>query len=264
MIRVWLSLLAFLCCIGNGIGNAQAADIVLGPGDVLRISVYGSPDLSLETRVSEAGKISFPLIGEVAVDQLSVQQVEKKITALLVSGGFLRDPQVTIIVTSVQSQQISVLGQVNRPGRYPLEGKRTLTDILALAGGANGDGGDQVILIHKREGRLVRDVIDLVQMMKSGNVENNPLLAGNDIVYVERAPRFYVVGEVNRPSVYRLERNMTVLQALSVAGGISQRGTERGLRIKRRDADGKLQEIKGKVDDLIQADDVVWVQESLF
>jgi polysaccharide export outer membrane protein len=260
MIKMWLCLLAFLCSVGN----VQAADIVLGPGDVLRISVYGSPDLSLETRVSEVGKISFPLVGEVVVDQLSVQQVEKKIAALLVKGGFLRDPQVTIIVTSVQSQQISVLGQVNRPGRYPLEGKRSLTDVLALAGGASADGGDLVTLIHKKDGKLVREVFDLLQMMKDGNLDANPLLAGNDIVFVERASRFYVYGEVNRPSVYRLERNMTVLQALSVAGGISQRGTERGLRVKRRDADGKLLEIKAKMDDAIQADDVVWVQESLF
>jgi polysaccharide export outer membrane protein len=263
MIKVWLCLWAFVIGFGS-VQTVQAADILLGPGDVIRVIVYGSPDLSLETRVSEAGKISFPLIGEVEVNQLSSQEAEKKIAGLLSSGGFLRNPQVSINVTSIQSQQISVLGQVNRPGRYPVEGKRTLTDILALAGGANPDGADQVTLIRKRDGNVVRELIDLPLLLRNGNIDNNPVLAGNDIVYVERSPRFYVFGEVQRPSVYRLERNMTVLQALSVAGGLTQRGTERGLQIKRRDNAGKVQVIKAKLDDLVLVDDVVLVQESLF
>jgi polysaccharide biosynthesis/export protein len=263
MTKVWLCLAAFLLGLAS-MQTAYAADILLGPGDVIRITVYGSPDLSLETRVSEAGKISFPLVGEVEIGQLSTLEAEKKIAGLLSSGGFLRNPQLNINVTSVQSQQISVLGQVNRPGRYPLEGKRTLTDILALAGGANPDGADQITLIRKRDGNLVRELIDLPQLLRNGDLDANPMLAGNDIVYVERSPRFYVYGEVQRPSVYRLERNMTVQQALSVAGGLTQRGTERGLRIKRRDETGKVQVIKVKIDDLVQVDDVVLVQESLF
>ncbi|MEN9866927.1 MAG: hypothetical protein RL748_2517 [Pseudomonadota bacterium] len=249
----------------SSLGLAQAADILLGAGDVLRISVYGSPDLQLETRLTEGGKITFPLIGEVVLDKLTVGEAEKKIARALATGGFLHDPQVTIIVTAVQSSQISVLGQVNRPGRYPLEGKRTLVDVLALAGGANQDGADQIILIRKRDGKQSRDFFDVPQLLRSGDLEKaNPDLAGGDIVYVERAPRYYVYGEVQRPSVYRLERNMTVLQALSVAGGLTPRGTERGLRIKRRDGAGKVQEIKAKVDDVIQVDDVLSVQESLF
>ncbi len=263
MTKVWLCLVAFFLGLAS-VQTAHAADILLGPGDVIRIIVYGSPDLSLETRVSEAGKISFPLIGEVEIGQLSTVDAEKKIASLLSGGGFLRNPQVNINVTSIQSQQISVLGQVNRPGRYPVEGKRSLTDILALAGGANPDGADQVTLIRKRDGNLVRELIDLPQLLRSGDLDANPMLAGNDIVYVERSPRFYVYGEVQRPSVYRLERNMTVQQALSVAGGLTQRGTERGLRIKRRDETGKVQVIKVKIDDLVQVDDVVLVQESLF
>ncbi len=248
----------------SSLGLAQAADILLGAGDVLRISVYGSPDLQLETRLSEGGKITFPLIGEVVLDKLTVGEAEKKIARALATGGFLHDPQVTIIVTAVQSSQISVLGQVNRPGRYPLEGKRTLVDVLALAGGANSDGADQVILIRTRNGKQTRELFDIPYLLRSGDVATNPDLAGGDIVFVDRAPRYYVYGEVQRPSVYRLERNMTVLQALSVAGGLTLRGTERGLRVKRRDSNGKVQEMKVKMDDLIQVDDVMLVQESLF
>ncbi|MDC8757602.1 polysaccharide export protein EpsE [Janthinobacterium fluminis] len=243
---------------------AGAADLPLGPGDVLKLSVYGSPDLALETRVSEAGEITFPLIGTVAVGGLPVAAAEKKIGGLLESGGFLRRAQVNIIVTVVQSAQVSVLGQVNRPGRYPIEGKRSLMDVLAMAGGIGGEGGDTISLIRKRDGVTTKSVVDVIQMIRSGELSQDYDLAGNDVIYVERAPRFYIYGEVQRPGMFRLERAMTVVQALSAGGGLSQRGTERGMIIKRRDAQGKVQAIDAKQDDLLQIDDVVFVKESWF
>ena len=247
-----------------GASVAGAADVLLGAGDVVRISVYGSPDLALETRVSEAGEITFPLVGAVAIGGLPVSAAEKKIGGLLESGGYLRKAQVNIIVTTLQSQQVSVLGQVNRPGRYPLEGKRSLMDMLAMAGGLGVEGGDAVSLIRKRGGTTTKEVVDIVEMVRNGDFKRDMDLAGNDVVYVERAPRFYIYGEVQRPGAFRLERAMTVLQALSVGGGLTPRGTERGIRIKRRDADGKLQILDAKHDDLVQVDDVVYVKESLF
>ncbi|MGK5076160.1 polysaccharide export protein EpsE [Janthinobacterium sp. ZB1P44] len=245
-------------------GFAGAADVQLGAGDVLKISVYGNPDLALETRVSEAGEITFPLVGNVALGGLSVSAAEKKLGGLLESGGYLRKAQVNIIVTQLQSQQVSVLGQVNRPGRYPIEGKRSLMDMLAMAGGVGADGGDTVSLIRKRNGKTTREIIDIVDMVRSADLNRDLDVAGNDVIFVERAPRFYIYGEVQRPGAFRLERSMTVLQALSVGGGLTQRGTERGIRIKRRDEAGKLQIINAKHDDLLQVDDMVYVQESLF
>ncbi|MCC7701307.1 polysaccharide export protein EpsE [Janthinobacterium sp. GW460P] len=245
-------------------GFAGAADVQLGAGDVLKISVYGNPDLALETRVSEAGEITFPLVGNVALGGLSVSAAEKKLGGLLESGGFLRKAQVNIIVTQLQSQQVSVLGQVNRPGRYPIEGKRSLMDMLAMAGGVSQDGGDAVTLIRKRNGKTTREIVDIVDMVRSADLNRDLDVAGNDVIFVERAPRFYIYGEVQRPGAFRLERSMTVLQALSVGGGLTQRGTERGIRIKRRDEAGKLEIINAKHDDLLQVDDMVYVQESLF
>lgn len=245
-------------------GSAVAADVQLGAGDVLKVSVYGNPDLSLETRVSEAGSISFPLIGEVAVGGMSTSAAEKKISGLLEGGGFIRKAQVNIIVVVLQSQQVSVLGQVNKPGRYPIDGRRSVTDILALAGGMNADGGDTVTLVRNRDGKSTKEVIDIIQMIRSGDMKQNLDLASNDVIYVERAARFYIYGEVQRPGVYRLERSMTVIQALSAGGGLTARGTERSIRIKRRDGLGNLQVIGAKHDDLVQVDDVVYVQESLF
>ena len=243
---------------------SRAADYLLGPGDAVRVSVYGNQDLNLETKVSEAGKITFPLIGEVIVGRLSAAAAEKKIASMLESGGFLRNPQVNVTVTQMQSQQVSVLGQVNRPGRFPLEGKRNLTDILAMAGGLATDASENVTLIRYRDGKPSRDVIDIAQMFRAGEMKENFPLQGGDVLFVDRASRFYIYGEVQRPSQYRLERNMTVLQALSVAGGLTARGTERGVRIKRQGPDGKIQVIQVKHDDLVQVDDVVYVQESLF
>ncbi|MES2126799.1 MAG: polysaccharide export protein EpsE [Pseudomonadota bacterium] len=255
-------MMALLMVLAAGI--AGASDLVLGPGDVVRISVYGNADMGVETRVSELGTITFPLIGQVKIGGLSVPQAEQKVASQLEAGGFLKRAQINIIVTNVLSQQVSVLGQVNRPGRYPLEGKRSMMDLLAQAGGIAVDGGDTVSLIRKRDGKTTKDVIDVVQMIRTGDLSQDFEMAANDVIYVERAPRFYIYGEVQRPGMFRMERGMTVVQALSSGGGLTGRGTERGMVIKRRDAQGKVQVIDAKQDDVLQYDDVVYVKESWF
>jgi polysaccharide export outer membrane protein len=183
---------------------------------------------------------------------------------MLEGGGYLKHPQVNLIVTALQSQTVSVLGQVNRPGRYPVEGKRSLMDMLALAGGIATEGGDKVSLIRTRGGKTTRSEIDVVQMMRAGEMNEDFQVSGTDVVFVERAPKFYIYGEVQRPGAFRLERAMTVTQALSAGGGLSLRGTERGLLIKRRDAQGQLHTIRAKSDDMVQVDDVLYVKESWF
>ncbi|TWI65150.1 polysaccharide export outer membrane protein [Pseudoduganella lurida] len=250
--------------LGLIMGWASAADFTLGPGDVVKISVYGSPDLGIETRISEMGAITFPLVGQVDVNGLDVASAEKKLGAALERGGFLKKPQVNIIVSQIQSRQVSVLGQVNRPGRFPLEGKRSVMDLLALAGGFGQDGGDTISLIRKRDGNVTKTVIDVVDMVRTGQLSKDLDLEPNDIIYAERSPRFYIYGEVQRPGAFRLERQMTVIQALAVGGGLTPRGTERGIRVKRRGADGKEQIVQVQHDDLLQVDDVVYVKESWF
>lgn len=259
----WMVGLAALV-LALGCQLSQAADVVLGPGDVLKVSVYGSPDLLTETRISEAGRITFPLIGQVELGGLTVAAGEQKISSMLEKGGFLRQAQVNILVTVMSSQQVSVLGQVNRPGRYPIDGQRGFLDMLAQAGGIAADGGETAVLIRTRNGKTTKEVVDVVDMVRNADLTRDLSLAGGDVIFVERAPRAYIYGEVQRPGPFRLERSMTVLQALSTGGGLTARGTERGMRIKRRDANGKIQIIEAKQDDLVQVDDVVYVQESLF
>lgn len=252
-----LLLCAWIC-------GAHAGDVVLGAGDVLKMSVFGSPDLTQDAKISDAGHITFPLIGEVVLAGLTTYAAEKKIAGLLDSGGFVRKPQVNVVLVQLQSQQVSVLGQIVRPGRYPLDGKRSLIDIIALAGGASAEGGDVVTLIRTQGGQSKKQLIDFFEMIRSGNMLQNLELVNDDVVFIERAPKLYVYGEVQRPGSYRLERNMTVLQTLSASGGLTARGTERGLRIKRRNAEGQQSLLNVKLDDPVQGDDVIYVQESLF
>ena len=243
---------------------ALADDVLLGPGDQLKISVYANPDLTLETRVSEDGNITFPLIGVVAVDGLSTAAAEKKIADLLRAGGYVKKPQVNIVVTTVESQSVSILGQINKPGRYPLEGKRSITEMLAMAGGISPEGGETVTVVRSQVGKSAKRVVDILDMVRTANLAENYDIASNDLLYVERYPRFYIYGEVQRPGVYRLEKSMTLVQAVSSGGGITLRGTERHIRIKRRDENGVLQVLDTKPDDLIKSDDVIFVQESMF
>ncbi|GGI16030.1 polysaccharide export protein EpsE [Oxalicibacterium faecigallinarum] len=243
---------------------SQAQEMQLGPGDMLKIDVYGNPDLSLETRVSDGGTISYPLVGEVAVGGLTPIAAEKKIAGLLESGGFIRKPHVNLVVTQMQSQQLSVLGQVNKPGRFPVDGKRSLTDIIAMAGGLNADADDNISLVRVRDGKTIRERVNLADIMSANGAVTNPQLQPGDVVYVNRAPRFYIYGEVQKPGSYRLEPDMNILQALSVGGGLSARGTERGVRVKRRDENGTMQILNVKHDDRVQVNDVIYVKESFF
>ena len=256
----WMTGAAFLL----GLGVAGAAEVLLGAGDVVKLSVYGSPDLSIETRVSESGHITFPLLGQVEVGGLSVAAAEKKIAGQLEKGGYIKRAQVNMLVTTLASQQVSVLGQVNRPGRYPVEGRRKVLDMLALAGGIHGDGGDMISLVRTRDGKTTRETIDVVDMVRKGELDRDYEVAGGDIIFVERAPRAYVTGEVSRPGPFRLERGMTVQQAISAGGGLSPRGSDNGIKVTRRDPSGKPVTLDVQAGDAVQVDDVIVVRESWF
>lgn len=322
-------------------------DYILGAGDMVRISVYGSPDLLTEARLSAAGSISFALIGEVVLGGLSPQSAEKKLADLLEKGGFVKKAQVNLVVLQYQSQFISVLGDVYKPGKYSLDRPSTLSDVLAMAGGTTPNGSDMITLIRLKDGQTTKQTYDLRDLVNKADPASNPPLLGEDIVYVNarevsvlgqvnrpgkysvasgvrtvidflsqaggvsaggadniivitkrngktekreididqlyrkgdtsvnfeladgdsiyvpRTPVFYIYGEVQRPGAFRLERNMNIAQALSTGGGLSPRGTERGIKIK-RNIDGKLKTLDASSGDVLKADDIVVVSESLF
>lgn len=245
-------------------GAAPAAESI-GAGDQIRVTVFQNPDLTTETRVAGDGTISFPLLGEVVLAGLSPAAAGERIAAQLKQRDFLRNPQVNIAVMQVRSRQVSVLGQVARPGRYALdEANPRLSDVLALAGGIAPTGDDTVTVVRERDGRAEHLQIDVAGMYRSGDLSRNLEMRDGDSVYVQRAPVFYIYGEVQRAGAYRLEPGMLVMRALSVGGGLTPRGTERGPRIHRRLPDGTEQRIDARLGDLVQPDDVIYIRESLF
>lgn len=255
-------LLAALCPFAHA-QHKQSYE--LGGGDVVKITVFQNPDLTTETRVTESGSLTFPLIGELQVRGLTTVDAEKRIAQRLKDGGFVQQAQVNVIVLQFRSVQVSVLGQVNRPGRYPVEGAvHKLTDLLALAGGVTPFGADSVTLVTMRSGKEQRMEIDLPAMFSAGDLSKDMKVANGDVIFVPRAPVFYIYGEVQRPGQLRVERDMTLMQAIAAGGGPTIRGTERGIRIHRRNGDGKLDVIQPDLKELIRPDDVVFVRESLF
>lgn len=237
----------------------------LGPGDIIKITVFQNPDLTTEARVSEASMITFPLVGSVQVGGLSVQAAELRIAKALKDGGFVQQAQVNVLPVQIRGSQVAVLGQINRPGRFALETSNTrLSDMLAMAGGISNNGSDVVLITGVRAGQAFRKSVDIASMYLNGNTADDILLAGGDTLYVHRAPMFFIYGEVQRPGTFRVEREMTLMQGLATGGGLTLRGTQRGITVHRRNAEGKIGSFKPGMDDKLQADDVIYVQESLF
>ncbi len=238
---------------------------ILGGGDSVRITVFQNPDLTTETRISERGTITFPLIGEISLAGLTPAGAEARIAKQLIEGKFVLKPQVSLNVIRVRSRQVSVLGQVARPGRYALDDiSSSLTDILALAGGISPTGDDNVTVMITRNGKTAKLEINVPSMYRTGDLSRNIQLESGDAIFVQRAPVFYIYGEVQHAGTYRLEPAMTVMQALSVGGGVTSRGTDRGLKIHRRMPDGAVAKLDAQLPDPVQPDDVIYVRESLF
>lgn len=250
---------------GPAIAAGENRDYVIASGDALRIAVYQNLDLSLETRVNESGTISYPLLGTVKLGGLSVAQAEGEITRGLREGNFIKQPQVMVLVTQVRGNQVSVLGAVNRAGRYPIDlvGMR-LSELLAMAGGIAAGGADVVSVTGERNGKPFRIEVDLPGLYGRRPQGEDPVLRSGDVIFVERSPIVYIYGEVQRPGPLRLERDMTVLQALAAGGGLTLRGTENGIRVHRRNAEGQVEARQPALNDRLVDGDVLFVRESLF
>ena len=258
--------LLLLAAVFSATASAQSEQYRLGAGDGIRITVYQNPDLTLEARVSEVGTITYPLIGVVKIGGMTIAGAERTIADALQSGNFIKQPQVNIFPLHIRSNQVSVLGQVNHAGRFALETFNTrVSEAIALAGGISATGGDVAILTGERAGKPFRRKINIPALFLDKNkASEDVVVAGGDVIYVPRAPTFYIYGEVQRPGSYRLEDGMTVRQALVQGGGPTARGTERGLRIYRRASDGRTEALSPDPNALVEPNDVLYVGESIF
>ncbi|MBV5272309.1 MAG: SLBB domain-containing protein [Lamprocystis purpurea] len=236
----------------------------LGANDVIRVTVYGHADLSTVARVAENGGVTIPIIGEVSLGGLTGREAELKIQSLLKEQKIVKSPQVTLIVDKYESQRVSVLGEVKKPGVYPITRGSSLMDLISEAGGLGEEAGEVAIVTRKDEGAGRGRVIDLVSLLEGSAVTPEPTVADGDRIFVPRMERFYIYGQVNKPGAYRLERGMTVMQALSVASGLTDKGTERGIKVRRKSGDGTEQEFSAQLTQRIQANDVIYVNESIF
>jgi polysaccharide export outer membrane protein len=275
-IRTGAAALLVLCAAVSTM--AMAAERTSGPeaGDLVRVTVYGQPDLTTLARVSNDNTISFPFIGEVQVGGVSISQAQRNIANALDQQGIVRNPQVNVLVEtqgSLSGDFVTILGHVQQPGRYSLGDEsqiatRTLLDLIAVAGGTTADANSQIMVFRNGDGgegpsgeRMEVDLDDLLR--DGGFLEANVVLSRGDVVVVPEADVFYIYGQVSRPGRYPLEKNMMVMQAISVGGGVTERGNENGIVLTRLE-EGEQRRLNAKLEDQIMPGDVIYVKERFF
>jgi polysaccharide export outer membrane protein len=257
----------FLSLILVNAFSAQAADdYIVGEEDVIKITVYDHPELTTTERVSGEGIITLPLIGEIKVAGLTTDQTAKKIASRL-SEGFIVDPNVSVFVVEFRSKKTIIIGYVNRPGMYMLSGNTTLLELISLAGGLSKDAGGRATIKRKNlvnnggEGTIN---IDLQKLIEQGDTSLNILLMDGDSVFIAKASVFYLTGEIKNPAAYRYEDGITLIKAITMAGGFTDKASIGRIRIIRK-IDNKEKVIqKAEMDEPVLPDDVIIVPESFF
>ena len=249
---------------------------VVGALDVLTITSYDQADLSGKFTIETDGTFTYPLIGRFRAGGLTLRRVEDDLKARLRDDGYFKNPQITVSVETYRSQKIFVVGEVRTPGSYPLSGNMALVEALARAGSTLPTASGEVIIVHAAvpaaaagptlPARTDGDNgtrVDL-RALQNGEFVNNAAMRDGDTIFVPRAEAIYVFGEVKNPGAYALQqKNTTVLQALSLAGGVVDRGSTSRIRIARI-VGGEKQEIRAKLNDVVQPGDTIIVPERFF
>jgi polysaccharide export outer membrane protein len=250
-------------------------EYAVGPGDVLTIKVWGNEDLTGEFVISAEGGFRFPLIGEVRAAGHSVDELGRIVSERL-ADGYLVDPQVEVVIKEYRSQKVFVLGEVVRPGTYPLDSRATLIEIISKAGGLGPEAGDSVEIVRAREnwernkplrpgqegvGEVVR--VDLLKLLGGKINTKRAEVRNGDTIFIPKGRVFYIYGEVKNPGKYTWEKDLTVLKAVIVAGGFSEIASKRRVKIRRQDSDGE-KKIRVTLETKVEPGDTVIVPESFF
>ena len=254
---------------GSTIASVPGGDpaVRLGAGDLVEVSVYNVPELNTKLRISTKGEIYLPLINEVHIAGLTIEEAEAVIERRLDRDGFVKSPHVQIFVQEYNSEGASVLGEVTKPGIYPILGEQKLFSLISAAGGLTDHAGKSITVTHRDQGPITVPI--------SHNIEDHPesditVLPG-DMVTVRRADIVYVVGEVNRPSGFLMDSgHISVLQAIALAGGTNSTAKLNGARIVRKGPSGLIivpvqlkKLMEAKISDLpMEAEDILFVPTS--
>jgi polysaccharide biosynthesis/export protein len=264
-------MLALALAAAQESSKGERANYVVGPGDVLSVHVFYEPQLSGNFRVENDGHFSYPFLGRVSAGGRTVASIGTLLKDKL-AEGYLRNPQVTVDVETFRSQSVFIMGEVRTPGKYILSGSITLLDALAQAGSPTAAAGAEILILHPKAGFADAPTLPSqrdaevtrvsLRELEDGKLSRNVTIRDGDTVFVPKAERFFVIGQVRNPGSYVLERNMTVLQAISTAGGISDRGSNRRLKIVRI-VDKKRKELDAKPTDVVQPGDTIVVPQRL-
>ena len=253
--------------------QAPPTNYIVGPQDILLITSFDQDDLSGKYPVDADGTFTFPLIGRVKAGGLTLRQLENELKRLL-KDGFFKDPQVAVAVEQYKSQKIHIVGEVRNAGTYPLAGEMNLIEAIARAGSTLPSASGEALIVRPRAGRAGEgptmpnaedsDVttVDLKEL-QSGALSENIRLRDGDTIFVPRAESVYVFGQVKNPGAYPIQRNTTVLQALSLAGGVTERGATGRVKIVRIEK-GKQVEVRVKLTDIVRPGDTIIVPERFF
>jgi len=240
----------------------------LGTGDLLDINFYNVPELNTKTRVGSNGDVYLPLVDYVHVLGLTPEEAAAVIEKRYADGGFLKDPHITLMIDEYESQGVSILGEVMKPGVYPVLGGQRLLDLIAAAGGYSEKAGRSITITHRNS----PDKSFTVPLSRNAtDGDNNIDVFPGDTLIVRRADIFYVVGDVGRPSGFLMDtENLTVLKAIALAGGTNRTAKLNGTRIIRRGPSGMTETpvelkriLQAKAHDIpLQADDILFVPSS--
>jgi polysaccharide biosynthesis/export protein len=245
----------------------------IGLNDEVKITVFDEPDLSTMYRVDADGSLSFPLIGRVQAAGTTLSELQRRITTML-SAGYIKNPQVRIEINQYKSQFVYVIGEVRAPGKITMTGTRmTLLEALALAGSPTASASNEVIVVHPlrpetdsgkpgtdTEGARITVNRKDLELGKAGQ---DVVLQDGDIINVPSAQHFYITGMVRNPGTYVLDPGITVQQAIGVAGGLNDRGSDRRLKISRL-VNGKLTEVSVDLENKLQAGDTLMISGRFF
>jgi polysaccharide export outer membrane protein len=274
-------LLVACCVIAPSEGRAQEAPAPaavadatyrVGAADELKISVFDEPALTGTFRVDADGSIPYSLVGRVPVAGKTAREIERLLTERLLDG-YVRQPRVTVEISQFRSRKVFIMGEVRTPGQYALDGDVTLLEVLALAGALSESAGDQISVRRAKEpsaavgAALPEDpsTVEVVRVslgdLQAGRTASNLMLQDGDTIIVPAAPRVFVTGHVRTPGAVVLRGRLTVQQVIALAGGFTERGSNRGIKVRREVSPGQFEEIEVRLTDYVQANDTLIVRQ---